>query len=516
MRSIAVGVLVCSRLARRGGRGPATDAQCAGADASGRHLRLTLTDALAQAEPASEQVGIAQAGVRRAKGAVMETRACLLPQINLGPQYTYVFENPYQSLFPPDPTGSNPFTATNQWRIGGSASMSLLNLSQWARLGASKAATRVSELQLSQQQALTILTVASAYYDASLTAQLVTITEYTLAQAERTLKDVTLGRDVGTQSEFEQLRSRVARDNQIPVVTRARANRDIASTRLKQLLDIPLTTEVVLETPLDDQENPGTLPQGVDTLLQGVDTAAAARAVVRTAEETVQQNETTEYGGRTAVDPDAVDHHELQPRRLQRLTSFRPARVRQRLELHRRAQLADLHLRAGSSGSKRQTAANLDAARLQAKLTGEQAALDNVTVQARLREAQDNARRDRQRRGAGDPGLRDRRAALPRGTLDPDGTAGCAAPVGAGACQPGAGRPRPPGGAAAPDAPAVPAARHRGPGIAATTSTVTSTGTAAQTLSGAVTRRRDADSPCHQLHHGKCHGSVEMSGRNVA
>jgi len=220
-----------------------------------------------------------------------ETRSALLPQVNLGPQYTYVFENPYQSLFPPDPTGSNPFTSTNQWRLGGSASISLLNLSQWARLSASRAATRVTELQLTQQQSLTILTVASAYYDAALTARLVTITEFTLVQAERTLKDVTLGRDVGTQSEFEQLRSRVARDNQIPVVTRARANRDIAATRLKQLLDIPITTEVVLETPLDDHENPAALPADVDSLLEGVDTAAAARAVVRTAQEAVQQNE---------------------------------------------------------------------------------------------------------------------------------------------------------------------------------------------------------------------------------
>jgi outer membrane protein TolC len=42
-------------------------------------------------------------------------------------------------------------------------------------------------------------------------------------------------------------------------------------------------------------------------------------------------------------------------------------------------------------GSKKQTAANLDAARLQAKLTLEQAALDNETVDARLQEAQDNA-----------------------------------------------------------------------------------------------------------------------------
>ena len=43
-------------------------------------------------------------------------------------------------------------------------------------------------------------------------------------------------------------------------------------------------------------------------------------------------------------------------------------------------------------GQKRQAAANLDASRLQAKLTGEQAELDNETIYARLREAEDNGR----------------------------------------------------------------------------------------------------------------------------
>ena len=352
-------------------------------------LRLTLTEALAQAEPASEQVGIAQASVRRAKGAVMQTRAALLPQIVLGPQYQYVFENPYQSLFPPDTTGSNPFTATNQWRLGGSASISLLNPSQWSQLGASKAATRVSELQLSQQQALTILTVASAYYDASLTARLVTITEFTLAQAERTLKDVTLGRDVGTQSEFEQLRARVARDNQIPVVTRARANRDITITRLKQLLDIPLPTEIALETPLDDQENPGVLPVSVDTLLQGADTAAATRAVVRTAQETVKQSEQLNAAaGRQWIPTMSTA---MNYNRAGFSGDFIPASSEFYNDWNLVAVVNWPIFTSGRIlGSKKQTAANLDAARLQAKLAGEQAALDNETIYARLREAQDN------------------------------------------------------------------------------------------------------------------------------
>jgi len=353
-------------------------------------VRLTLTDALAQAEPASEQVGIAQAGVRRAKGVVTETRSALLPQINLGPQYTYVFENPYQSLFPPDPTGSNPFTSTNQWRLGGSASISLFNLSQWARLGASRAATRVTELQLTQQQSLTILTVASAYYDAALTARLVTITEFTLVQAERTLKDVTLGRDVGTQSEFEQLRSRVARDNQIPVVTRARANRDIAATRLKQLLDIPLTTEIVLETPLDDRVDPAALPADVDTMLQGVDTAAASRAVVRTAQETVEQNEDLNAAaGRQWIPTMSTT---MNYNRAGFSGDFIPASDEFANDWNLIAVLNWPIFTSGRIlGQKRQAEANLDASRLQAKLTQEQAALDNETIYARLREAQDNA-----------------------------------------------------------------------------------------------------------------------------
>ena len=390
MRSIAVGALVLLTIAGKQSLEAQQPVPNAVVMAPGRDtLHLTLSAALAQAEPASEQVGIAQAGVRRTKGAVIQTRSALLPQISLGPQYTHVFENPYQNLFPPDSTGSNPFTASNQWRIGGSAGMSLLNLGQWSQLDASKTATRVAELQLSQQQALTILTVASAYYDAALTARLVTITEYTLAQAERTLKDVTLGREVGTQSEFEQLRARVARDNQVPVVTRSRANRDIALTRLKQLLDIPLPTEILLETPLDDQEYPAALPSGVDTLVRGADTAAVARAVVRTAQETVRQNEQLNAAAGRQWIPTlqtTVNYN-----RAGFSGDFFPVNSQFGNDWTFITVLNWPIFTSGRIlGSKRQAAANLDAARLQAKLTAEQAALDNVTISARLREAQDN------------------------------------------------------------------------------------------------------------------------------
>ena len=354
-------------------------------------VRLTLAAALADARSASEQVGIAEADVSRSKGVVTQTRAALLPQVNLGPQYTRVLASPYENLFPGG-TGNveNPFTSSNQWRLGGSVGISLFNLSQWSQLGASQAATRVSELQLTQQQALTILTVASAYYDASLSAQLLAITEFTLAQAEKTLADVTLAREVGSQSEFEQLRARVSRDNQIPVVTRARANRDIALTRLKQLLDIPLSTELVLDTPLDDSPDIGDLPADVAAMITSADTTVEARAVVQAAAETVVQSEQLKSAASRQWIPTMSTT--MNYNRAGYSSDFFPVSSQFGNDWTINAVVNwPLFTSGRISGARQQAAANLEAARLRAKLTEEQAALDNETVNARLREARDNS-----------------------------------------------------------------------------------------------------------------------------
>jgi len=354
-------------------------------------LRLTLAEALAQARPASEQVGIAQAEVRRTEGAVTQTRAALLPQVNLGPQYTRVLASPYANLFGGGSSGaSNPFTSTNQWRLGGSVGISLFNLSQWSQLGASQAGTRVSRLQLTQQQALTLLTVASAYYDATLSAQLLSITEFTLAQAEKTLADVTLGREVGAQSEFEQLRARVSRDNQIPVVTRARANRDIAVTRLKQLLDIPMSTELALTTPLDENPDIGALPADVADMVVHADTTLAARAVVRAAEETVVQSEQLNAAAARQWIPTMSTT--MNYNRAGYSSDFFPVNSQFGNDWTINAVVNwPLFTSGRISGARQQAAASLESARLRAKLTEEQAALDKVTVEARLTEAKDNS-----------------------------------------------------------------------------------------------------------------------------
>lgn len=368
----------------------AQDAAPARLGAPGDSLRLSIAEALKLAEPASEQLGMADAETRRAAGEVMQTRSVLLPQVTLTPQVNRIIETPYAAFFPDTASSTNPFTSKNQWRVGGNVAWTPFNLSQMAQLGAAQAGRRQAGLRFSEEQASTILRVATAYYDAALTQQLVTITEFTLAQAERNLKDVSLGREVGTQSEYEQLRSRVFRDNQVPVVTRARANRDIAFTRLKQLLDLPLAQLVSLSTPLADSPTREVLPQTIDTLLAGTDSASERRVVVRAADEVVKQGEErVRAAGRQWVPTIGA---QMNYNQAGFGTQFLPRENEFYTDWNVVAFLNWNFFTSGRIlGGKRQAQASLDAARLSAKLAREQAALDNEVLFARLHEAEANA-----------------------------------------------------------------------------------------------------------------------------
>lgn len=154
---------------------------------------------------------------------------------------------------------------------------------------------------------------------------------------------------------------------------------------------MPLTTVITLETPLDDRENPGELPSDVDSLLQGVDTASAERAVVRTAQENVSQSEQLNAAAGRLWIPTLTAS--MNYNRAGFSADFIPVSEEFANDWNFIAVLNWPIFTSGRIlGAKKQTEANLDAARLQAKLTREQAALDNETVYARLREAEDNAR----------------------------------------------------------------------------------------------------------------------------
>ena len=289
--------------------------------------RLSLDDALRAAEPASENVAVARAGVMRAHGQQYQARSQFLPQLSGSASYTRTLQSQFQRLGGGSrDTVSGPpncdvfrsrintaaplpqrirllegslgcttlgtfqevgFGAANQYNLG-------LNVSQNVYTGGritaqarqAGAARRGAELALRSASAQVLLDVAQAYYDAVLGDRLLDIAEATLAQAETTLSQTRLAEQVGNQPEFELLGARVTRDNQLPVVIQQRSARDLAYLNLKQLLKLPLDEELVLTTQLEDTTTP---PESrlAELLATAPDTSAAARSPVRQARETL-------------------------------------------------------------------------------------------------------------------------------------------------------------------------------------------------------------------------------------
>ena len=61
--------------------------------------RLSLDAAVALAEPASEVVGIAEAGVQRARGAQAQARSSLFPQVSANASYTRTLQSQFEGAF---------------------------------------------------------------------------------------------------------------------------------------------------------------------------------------------------------------------------------------------------------------------------------------------------------------------------------------------------------------------------------------------------------------------------------
>jgi outer membrane protein len=290
---------------------------------------ITLEQALDIAERKSETVGLARADVARAEGERRRARSGYLPQLSGSASYQRTIRSQFSALssgadtstgpvvtcnaFVPRPAApltervdslesavecaSNadpfasfrnlPFGRENTYRFGLSFSQTLFSGGQLkGQSEAAGAGVRIADLGLTAARAQLLLDVTGAYYDAALADRLLAIAEATLEQADTTLSQTQLARQVGNQSEFDLLRARVTRDNQRPVVIQRRADRDQAYYRLKQLLDVPLEQPVALATGLGDSVM-------VDSnRVRGVverpgDTTTTARAPVRQAAEGV-------------------------------------------------------------------------------------------------------------------------------------------------------------------------------------------------------------------------------------
>lgn len=255
---------------------------------------LTLEEALALATGTSETLDVARAGVARAEANVRRTESQGLPQINGSASYQRSLANQFQGItdsaaepvvppgcqgtFAPDPSlpleervrlleerlgcpassglggldfSQLGFGAPNTWNLGLSFNWLLFNGGRLAaQVRAAEMARTIAESSVTSSNAQVRLDVTQAYFDAQLAAELLDISEASLAFSDETLRLTDLRERAGTQAEFDVLQARVARDNQRPLMLRRRAQRDLAFDRLRTLLDIPQGQTLRLTTPI--------------------------------------------------------------------------------------------------------------------------------------------------------------------------------------------------------------------------------------------------------------------------
>jgi outer membrane protein len=260
-----------------------------------RHA-LSLDDAINTALKRGEEVEIASGEVRSAEGAVESATSEMLPQVSAGAVYTRTLKSQYSNATPSGNVDSVtrkiigffsllPFGKENQWNAVLSASQNIFTGGRlMAQREAAQARKRSAEIDLTAAEAQLALSVTQSYYDAELADTLVHIAEDALAQAEDIYKQTQLAFEVGSKAEFDALRAKVARDNQVPFLLQSQNDRSQAYYRLKQLLNFPLEDSLVLTTPVVDS---------VARFAMKSDTSEEQRASVRQAKENVTASQAT-------------------------------------------------------------------------------------------------------------------------------------------------------------------------------------------------------------------------------
>lgn len=249
---------------------------------------LTLEEALRRAEAQSEALMIAAAGTSRAQADLKRTNSQRYPQISFTGGYDRTLASEFSGVFGGGNGGDTgdggdidfsdlPFGQANAYRFALSGSQLIYTA---GRVGLQRqqadAGIRTAELTVAATRALVQLDVTRAFFDVALGERLLGIAQSGYDQADAAYQQTQQSYDAGRLPEFEVLRARVQRDNQRPVVIRARAARDRAVLRLRQLLELPAAQPLELAVDLDAAElaAPAPFADALLTVEQNLDLAA--------------------------------------------------------------------------------------------------------------------------------------------------------------------------------------------------------------------------------------------------
>ena len=209
-------------------------------------IRVSVTDALTRVLRESDEMRIGQAQLQVTDAQVGQARAAGLPALNLRGNYTQVTRNARATIvgqiFGQNYNYTTSLSLTQPLFQGGRV---------WAAMRAAGDARDASRHNLLETRSRLTLQTQSAYLGAILARELVAIQESNVTLADDRLAQVVALEKAGRASRYDLLKARVDRANLEPMLLQARSDRELADIELKQLMNFPSNTVVVLTEELD-------------------------------------------------------------------------------------------------------------------------------------------------------------------------------------------------------------------------------------------------------------------------
>lgn len=221
---------------------------------------LTIAEALGRAASSSEEVKLARSQVDFAATQVASARSAVFPTIDGSFNYARTYASPFQikSSAPADTANpilklfaNLPFGRVNQYTANVTATQALFSPRLGIAMRVAKQFASATRFTLNEQLAETEFQIRSAYVSALLAQELEASATEAVAQAQRFLEQEKLRLTAGAGSELDVMRAEVSLENLRPQMLDAQNAAALSTLDLKRLINVPLTTPLVLTTRLD-------------------------------------------------------------------------------------------------------------------------------------------------------------------------------------------------------------------------------------------------------------------------
>ncbi|MBX2992999.1 MAG: TolC family protein [Bacteroidetes bacterium] len=226
---------------------------------TGGTQRLSIEDAVRRAVTNNHELAAARHEVGKADAQVREAWGYALPSIDLSGRYTRAIKKPvffFPNIFDSAASKRGEVTAIeigsdNSFDLTMTVSQVLFNSAVFTGVGTAKIYSRAAREVYRSKLLETVTTARKALYGVLLAAEVKTMLDANLKNAEDNFRNASVLAAQGLISEYEKLRAEVGLANVRPEVIRAEGNLELAINGLKLALGIPFDQSIEVEGTLE-------------------------------------------------------------------------------------------------------------------------------------------------------------------------------------------------------------------------------------------------------------------------